>query len=87
LPDTCLAEKTLAEIRKTLEAGAPSEPTPSTEPNRCAGIYGSCTRTIAAASTLEHHQPDQARPGERHDKRSNPAVRALDGYCDRIEAC
>ena len=42
-PDTCLAEKTLAEIeaeiRKTLEAlAAPSEPTPSTEPNRCAGI-------------------------------------------------
>jgi hypothetical protein len=34
-----------------------------------------------------NHQPDQARPGERHDKRSNPAVRALDGYCDRIEAC
>jgi hypothetical protein len=34
-----------------------------------------------------NHQPDQARPGERHDKRSNPAVRALDGYRDRIEAC
>ena len=43
---------------------APSEPTPSTAPNRCTGIYGSCTRTIAAASTLEYHQPDQARSGD-----------------------